>query len=41
MANFNYAQKELNLKIVYYGTSLGGKTTNLRSVYARMEADRK
>lgn len=34
MANFNYAKKELNLKIVYYGTSLGGKTTNLRSIYA-------
>ncbi|MGB7054387.1 MAG: ADP-ribosylation factor-like protein [bacterium] len=41
MANFNYAKKELNLKIVYYGTSLGGKTTNLRSIYARMEGDRK
>lgn len=41
MANFNYAKKELNLKIVYYGTSLGGKTTNLRSIYARMDGDRK
>lgn len=41
MANFNYAMKELNLKIVYYGASLGGKTTNLRSIYARMEGDRK
>lgn len=41
MANFNYAQKELNLKIVYYGASLGGKTTNLRSIYARTEGDRK
>ncbi len=41
MANFNYAQKELNLKIVYYGASLGGKTTNLRSIYARLEGDRK
>lgn len=41
MANFNYSKKELNLKIVYYGTSLGGKTTNLRSIYAKMERDRK
>ena len=41
MANFNYAQKELNLKIVYYGASLGGKTTNLRSIYARVEGDRR
>lgn len=41
MANFNYAKKELNLKIVYYGTSLGGKTTNLRSIYARLSSDRK
>jgi len=41
VANFNYAKKELNLKIVYYGTSLGGKTTNLRSIYARMNGERK
>ena len=41
MANFNYAKKELNLKIVYYGTSLGGKTTNLRSIYSRLTNDRK
>lgn len=41
MANFNYAKKELNLKIVYYGTSLGGKTTNLRSIYSRMNGERK
>lgn len=41
MANLNYAKKELNLKIVYYGTSLGGKTTNLRSIYAKLAFDRK
>jgi len=41
VANFNYAKKELNLKIVYYGTSLGGKTTNLRSIYAQLGVDRK
>ncbi len=41
MANLNYTNKELNLKIVYYGTSLGGKTTNLRSIYAKLSSDRK
>jgi signal recognition particle receptor subunit beta len=41
VANFNYAKKELNLKVVYYGTSLGGKTTNLRSIYAQLGIDRK
>jgi len=41
MANLNYAKRELNLKIVYYGASLGGKTTNLRSIYAKMDANRK
>jgi signal recognition particle receptor subunit beta len=41
MANLNYHSKELNLKIVYYGTGLCGKTTNLRSVFAAMPSDRK
>lgn len=41
MANLNYAQQELNLKIVYYGPSLGGKTTNIRSIYAQLGRDRK
>jgi len=41
MANLNYNSKELNLKIVYYGTGLCGKTTNLRSVFAAMPTDRK
>lgn len=41
MANLNYHSKELNLKVVYYGTGLCGKTTNLRSVFAAMPPDRK
>lgn len=41
MANLNYHSQELNLKIVYYGTGLCGKTTNLRSVFAAMPSDRK
>jgi signal recognition particle receptor subunit beta len=31
----NHAQRELTLKIVYYGPGLSGKTTNLRNLYAR------
>ncbi|MFL5346839.1 MAG: GTP-binding protein [Hyalangium sp.] len=31
----NHAQRELTLKIVYYGPGLSGKTTNLRHLYAR------
>lgn len=29
----NQAQREITYKIVYYGTGLGGKTTNLRYIY--------
>lgn len=31
---FNPAQRELTLKVVYYGPALSGKTTNLRALYA-------
>ncbi len=41
MANLNYAKKELNQKIVYYGTGLCGKTTNLRTIYAALNPQRK
>ncbi len=41
MANLNYNSKELNLKIVYYGTGLCGKTTNLRSIFAAFPQERK
>lgn len=41
MSNLNYNNKELNLKIVYYGTGLCGKTTNLRSIFAAFPQDRK
>jgi len=41
MANVNYAEKELNLKIVYYGTGLCGKTTNLRTVYSALNPERR
>ncbi len=35
----NHAQRELTLKIVYYGPGLSGKTTNLRQLYARMRSE--
>jgi signal recognition particle receptor subunit beta len=31
----NYAAREINCKIVYYGPGLGGKTTNLQHVYEK------
>ncbi len=37
MANINYAAHEINIKIVYYGPGLCGKTTNLRYLYAQLQ----
>ncbi len=34
---FNTAQRELTLKIVYYGPGLSGKTTNLRALHQRVQ----
>src|SRR4051812_9329929 len=34
---FNTGQRELTLKIVYYGPGLSGKTTNLRALYQRVQ----
>ena len=33
MTFINYANREINCKIVYYGPGLGGKTTNLQYIY--------
>jgi hypothetical protein len=33
----NYAAREINCKLVYYGPGLGGKTTNLQHIYARID----
>ena len=41
MSMINYASREINCKIVYYGTGLGGKTTNLEYVYSRVNPDAK
>jgi mutual gliding-motility protein MglA len=35
----NHAQRELTLKIVYYGPGLSGKTTNLRFIHARARSE--
>ncbi|HEX4953003.1 MAG TPA: GTPase domain-containing protein [Thermoanaerobaculia bacterium] len=35
MTFINYATKEINCKIVYYGPGLCGKTTNLQYIYAK------
>jgi signal recognition particle receptor subunit beta len=33
----NYAAREINCKLVYYGPGLCGKTTNLQQIYARVD----
>jgi signal recognition particle receptor subunit beta len=35
----NWKLREINLKIVYYGPALGGKTTNLRYIHAKTNPD--
>ena len=35
----NYAAREINCKIVYYGPGLGGKTTNLEHIYGKVKPD--
>jgi mutual gliding-motility protein MglA len=36
MSMINYASREINCKLVYYGPGLGGKTTNLEHVYGKV-----
>ena len=38
MAQIDFAERTLTLKLVYYGPPLSGKTTNLRALHARVEA---
>jgi mutual gliding-motility protein MglA len=35
----NYASREINCKIVYYGPGLGGKTTNLEHIYGKVKPE--
>jgi mutual gliding-motility protein MglA len=41
MTFINYANREINCKIVYYGPGLGGKTTNLQYIYDRTSPEAK
>ena len=41
MSFINYASREINCKIVYYGPGLCGKTTNLQYVYQQTAPDAK
>src|SRR3970040_1021662 len=39
MSMINYASREINCKLVYYGPGLGGKTTNLQHIYGKFQPD--
>ena len=41
MAVINYSKKEISAKIVYYGPSLCGKTTNIQAIYQSVKPDQK
>ncbi|ANM31169.1 gliding-motility protein MglA [Acidobacteria bacterium Mor1] len=41
MTFINYAAREINCKIVYYGPGLGGKTTNIQYIYEKTQNDSK
>ncbi|HLD99122.1 MAG TPA: GTPase domain-containing protein [Bdellovibrionota bacterium] len=39
MSFINYASKEINCKIIYFGPGLSGKTTNIQYIYEHTQAD--
>ncbi len=41
MSIINYANKEIQFKVVYYGPALCGKTTNLAHIHSRVEEKNK
>lgn len=41
MALFNYASREITLKVVYYGPGLSGKTTNLQYLHPILDKEKK
>jgi mutual gliding-motility protein MglA len=41
MAVFNYAKKEIDAKIVFYGPAISGKTTNLQFIHGHMKPDQR
>ncbi|HTR51930.1 MAG TPA: GTPase domain-containing protein [Kofleriaceae bacterium] len=38
MAQVDFAERQLTLKLVYYGPPLSGKTSNLRALHAKVES---
>ncbi len=41
MSFINFAAREINCKIVYYGAGLGGKTTNLQYIFQKTAEQQK
>jgi signal recognition particle receptor subunit beta len=41
MAVYNYESGEINIKVVYYGPGLSGKTTNLEHIYSKLPKENK
>ena len=41
MSLINYSSREINVKIVYYGPGLRGKTTNIQYIYEKVSPDTK
>jgi mutual gliding-motility protein MglA len=41
MSTINFAAREINFKIVYYGCGLSGKTTNIKKLYENIPAGAK
>ena len=41
MSTINFAAREINFKIVYYGPGMSGKTTNLKKIHQQVPGDAK
>ena len=41
MSTINFAAREINFKIVYYGCGMSGKTTNIKKIYEQVPAESK
>ncbi len=41
MTMVNYASREINCKVVYYGPGMGGKTTTLEQVYGKVSPEQR
>lgn len=41
MSTVNFAAREINFKIVYYGPGMSGKTTNLKCIHENLPSDRR